>query len=147
MGKGGGFASDKGGALDTSLPKLPAGRAAAKSLSGKPKPDVEYETFYLGLIQDLSDRITGLKTRYDNLAAEVARLSKLGETLVRAGKAPEAAAPAEEARVKGLEQFVVRKDIVHRTHQFRGYLALLENSALNLPQAERIQQIYLDVTR
>jgi hypothetical protein len=145
--KGGGFASDKGGALDTALPKLPADKDAAKSLSGKVKPDPEYEAFYLGLIQDLSDRITGLKARFDGLKADAVRLSKKGEDLVRAGKAPEAAAPAEEARLKGLEQFLVRKEIVHRTHQYRGYLALLENSALNLPQTERLNQIYLEITR
>jgi len=145
--KGGGFASDKGGALSTAAPKLPGEREAAKSLSGKPKPDGEYEAFYISLVQDLSDRITGLKERFDGLQAEVGRLSKTGEDLVRAGKAREAAAPAEEARLKGLESFVVRKEIVHRTHQFRGYLALLENSGLNLPQAERIQKIYLDITR
>lgn len=144
--KGQGFSSDLGGKVETGKPSLQPEKELSTSLSGKPKPDAAYEAYYLELLQDVSRTVLSNKAKLDGLQSEIKQLSDLGEALVRTNRAPEAAEPAEKARVLGLKTFILRKEILHRINQYRGYATLLEHSGKTPGDMEAMENLWYQLT-
>ncbi|MBL8993133.1 MAG: FecR domain-containing protein, partial [Spirochaetia bacterium] len=142
---GDGFKSDKGGAVSKDKGKIPSQKEVSKALGDKPKPDAEYEKYYIGLVQDLASRIAKMKTEYDSKEVDA------GKILEEARKLPDSDTKKnslfDKARVMGLERFIVGKTILHRVNQFRGYMTLLENSSTTVPEAQKVEEIFQAVTK
>jgi len=142
---GDGFKSDKGGAVSKDKGKIPSQKEVSKALGDKPKPDAEYEKYYIGLVQDLASRIVKMKTEYDSKEVDA------GKILEEARKLPDNDTKKnslfDKARVMGLERFIVGKNILHRVNQFRGYMTLLENSTANVPEAQKVEEIFQAITK
>lgn len=142
---GDGFKSDKGGAVSKDKGKIPSQKEVSKALGDKPKPDAEYEKYYVGLVQDLASRIIKMKAEYDSKEVDA------GKILEEARKLPDNDTKKnslfDKARVMGLERFIVGKNILHRVNQFRGYMTLLENSSTSVPEAQKVEEIFQAVTK
>ncbi len=142
---GDGFKSDKGGQVAKGKEKLPSSKEVAKSLGDKPKPDAEYEKYYVGLIQDLASRIVKMKGDYD--AKEQDAFKTADEAKKLSDSDTKKNSLFDRVRVLGLERFIIGKNILHRVNQYRGYLTLLENSGVTVPETQKVEEIFLSITK
>ncbi len=144
--QGSGYTTDKGGKVNKGETKLPNASEVKKNLSGSPKPDADYEKYYVDLIKELAAKITKMKEAYDQKGKEALAIVEDAKKAIAAGDKAKGDVLLEKNRISGLERFILGKDTLHRINQYRGYLTLLENSSVTLNETKQMDSIFTEIS-
>jgi hypothetical protein len=144
--KGSGYSSDKGGKVTKGDVKLPSSADIKKELSGKPKPDADYEKYYVDLVKELAGKIVRMKEAYDQKGKDALALVEEAKKAIASGDQKKGDTLLEKNRIVGLERFILGKDTLHRINEYRGYLTLLENSSVTLSENKLIESIFSEIS-